>query len=1196
MKLLYRFSFYLGFYKLIIFTFLFHHKLCGDPNKSDEFKKIYSKLVYLSDGSDVRDDKNHIYMYNSQISNVLKDHYNDNNKKFIHFDLNSIYILINESYNEKWFDFEIGNNSFNLNEDNYYDLTAFVKENNIINFIISFIYNKAVNFYHYQKSLTDNKNISNHYKYNYNSSITLGNGISCHMLENDNNILICFYSKYSDSNIKILTSCFRTNDNFSLVEETRNESSPFYGSFSGFLTSSIIKSQNKFFACLAVSDIYCIIYDNNNKKFGDWSNKLLLDGMSSETIQTYFFEENQNIIFFLNKQYHPNGNGYAFSINNKGILENNGICEYKNENKFSYYFLSYDNSSKTYHLISDSNTKYNCSINSSVIPDFTNPEEISTPTEYIPSIIKEKSNYISNQLSTTYEIVSDSIDLKQFYSSETIFDTSNINSDTTINTIITTSTEMTNIISIDSSSIEEPTTKTTNIDTISNNITNIITSNLSTEEFSKYIYLTDSPSIYPTTTNNIIKLDIVNFTKENLFDEIQSIVDKIEIGKTYEKIEDDFSLYIYPTNSTFLTSVTHVNFSECESILRKHYKMPDSSIMTFFQVELKNDDSNSLINQVEYQAYYNNTFLNLSLCNNTNIKVYYSIKDNSFIDFSSVASFQDSGIDVFNINDSFFNDICHPYSNGEDDLILKDRIKDIYLNYSLCEQGCTYNEVDLDYMTILCDCKVKDNISTVVSPLNLDQIIETPSNFEVIKCYNLVFSWDGKLKNIGFWIFLILVLAHGPLLFHYFSKGINPIRTYVLNEMAEYGYIKDNKNKKVKVAKKSGQKSIKLGKSINKESKSLSTKKSTKSAKWAPPKNKKNKVATKGKNKRTNNKIQNKKEDKSSSINNLKSSSNNEIIREINSEKKIKKNKIMKYSSPKKISNKIKNKAVLQTQAFDEGSNEKTNENKKNINKYFLININLNLSRGEKYVPPDSHIILNNYTFQEAVKYDLRQLCVIFYIFILSKQIVFHTFLYKSPIELFSLRLCLFLFIFSSDLALNAFFYFDNNISKKYKANKNLFLFTFSDNIFIIFITTLCVFIFLTLIAKLSNSIYDIREVFMKEEEKLIKDKKYKVTAKRKKEILLEIDTILNKYKIKISILIVIEIIIMIFFWYYVTAFCHVYSSTQISWILDSLLSMLSRAIIELLVSFLLAKLYRVAVESENHCIYKFVMFLYNFS
>ena len=1187
MKLFYGFPLYLNFYELIIFTLIFHHIICPSPSKSEEFEKIYSKLKYLSDDSDFIYNIRQIYIYNSQISNILNTYYKDNKKKFIHFDLNSIYILINETYYEKWFHFENESIIFN-----YYDLTAFVKENNTINFIISFIHDNKLNFNHYQKRLTDNANISNYYEYN-NESISLGQGISCHMLENENTILICFYSKIKK--IEMLASCFRVEHNFTLYGKISNITNPVdeYDA-QDFIKSSIIKNQNKFFVCLAINNVFCVIYDNNKNNFEEWLDKQQLKGKHRDIIQTYYFEDSQNVIFFINSGEYKTE---VFSINNQGELKANGDCQHqKNNNGFLYYFLSYNKTSNTYHLITEDDIIYNCTINSSIIPNFINSEEKTTKAEYVPTTIKEEFSQITNQSTIIGEIVSDSTDLKSFYSSETIFVTSNINSDTFINTISTTSIKITNNLSIDSQYIDEPSTNTNNINSISNNIINIFTNNLSTEESSTNIHLSYSPPISPTTINNIIKLDNVNFTKENLFDEIQSIVNKIEIGKTYEKIEDDFSLYIYPTNSTFLTSVTHVNFSECESILRKHYKMPDTSIMTFFQVELKNDDSNSLINQVEYQAYYNNTFLNLSLCNNTNIKVYYSIKDNSFIDFSSVASFQDSGIDIFNINDSFFNDICHPYSNGEDDLILKDRIKDIYLNYSLCEQGCTYNEVDLDYMTISCDCQVKDNISTVVSPLNLDQIIETPSNFEVIKCYNLVFSWDGKLKNFGFWIFLILILAQGPLLLHYFNKGIKSIRTYVLNEMIEYGYIKDNKNKKIKVAKKSRKKGKKLGKSINKENKSLSTKKTTKSAKFAPPKNKKNKAAIKGKNKRTINKIQNKKEDKSSSINNLKSTPNNEIVREINSEKKIKKNKIMKYSHTKKISNKIKNKAHLQTQAFDESSNEKTNENKKNINKYFLININLNLSRDEKYVPPESHIILNNYTFQQAVKYDLRQVCVIFYIFILSKQIVFHTFLYKSSIELFSLRLYLFLFIFSSDLALNAFFYFDNNISKKYKANKNLFLFTFSDNIFIIFITTLCVFILLTLIAKLSNSIYDIREVFMKEEEKLIKDKKYKVTAKRKKEILLEIDTILHKYKIKITILIIIEIIIMMLFWYYVTAFCHVYSSTQISWILDSLLSMLSRAIIEMLISFLLAKLYRLAVESENHCIYRFVMFLYNFS
>ena len=221
MKLFYRFSLYLDFYKLFIFILLFHHKICQYHNKSEELEKIYSTLEYLSDDSDFIDNRNQIYMYNSQISNVLNNHYNDNKKKFIHFDLNSIYILINESYYEKWFDFGIQSMSFKLNENDYYDLTVFVNENNTINFIISFIYNKLVNFYHYQKSITDNINISNYYYFNNHSSIILGKGISCHMLENDNNILICFYSKIN--NIEILTSCFRTDNNFTLVGETRNK-------------------------------------------------------------------------------------------------------------------------------------------------------------------------------------------------------------------------------------------------------------------------------------------------------------------------------------------------------------------------------------------------------------------------------------------------------------------------------------------------------------------------------------------------------------------------------------------------------------------------------------------------------------------------------------------------------------------------------------------------------------------------------------------------------------------------------------------------------------------------------------------------------------------------------------------------------------------------------------------------------------
>ena len=69
----------------------------------------------------------------------------------------------------------------------------------------------------------------------------------------------------------------------------------------------------------------------------------------------------------------------------------------------------------------------------------------------------------------------------------------------------------------------------------------------------------------------------------------------------------------------------------------------------------------------------------------------------------------------------------------------------------------------------------------------------------------------------------------------------------------------------------------------------------------------------------------------------------------------------------------------------------------------------------------------------------------------------------------------------------------------------------------------------------------------------------------------------------------------MIFFWYYVIAFCHVYQSTQLSWVMDSLISMLFRIIIDLLICLGLAKLYRLAVDANIECIYKICLFLYDF-
>ena len=97
-------------------------------------------------------------------------------------------------------------------------------------------------------------------------------------------------------------------------------------------------------------------------------------------------------------------------------------------------------------------------------------------------------------------------------------------------------------------------------------------------------------------------------------------------------------------------------------------------------------------------------------------------------------------------------------------------------------------------------------------------------------------------------------------------------------------------------------------------------------------------------------------------------------------------------------------------------------------------------------------------------------------------------------------------------------------------------------------------------------------------------------------EIFVEIEKIMKKFKIKVVFLIIIEIILLLFYWYFVTAFCHVYFNTQKSWLLDSFLSVLSRLIIELLFALLFAKLYIMAVESNVYCIYRALLFIYDFT
>ena len=99
--------------------------------------------------------------------------------------------------------------------------------------------------------------------------------------------------------------------------------------------------------------------------------------------------------------------------------------------------------------------------------------------------------------------------------------------------------------------------------------------------------------------------------------------------KKYQMIGNDYIITIKPTNLN-IPNTTFIDFSSCEKILRAHYNISESRIIKILQLQIMNKDEKSLINNVGYQAYDDKkNILDLSLCNDTNIKIFYFIKSNS---------------------------------------------------------------------------------------------------------------------------------------------------------------------------------------------------------------------------------------------------------------------------------------------------------------------------------------------------------------------------------------------------------------------------------------------------------------------------------------------------------------------------------------------------------------------------------------
>ena len=698
------------------------------------------------------------------------------------------------------------------------------------------------------------------------------------------------------------------------------------------------------------------------------------------------------------------------------------------------------------------------------------------------------------------------------------------------------------------------------------------------------------PLTNPNETNETIIIDI-NISKEEL--NIANILKDIQIGSNYKYFGPNYILFVKPTNSSEFEKSTNINFTDCEKLVRSQYNIEDKEILTMVQLESENTDNDRVLtNQVEYQIYFpNKTYLNTSICSNITIPINYILNSNiQKINYNLVNQYRDMDINVFDINEPFFTDICTPYSSNGNDMILEDRHDYIYQNFSLCDKNCENPEVNLDKNTVTCQCKIKDSITNTEAGTNFQQIDYdkiSKTNLDVIKCTNLVFSFKNKDKNAGFILFFIIAAAFLGLIILHIIRGINPVPDFIYKEMRKYDYLKKD------------------------DRKFFEEDDPEKRAKFKNY-NKKN-VATIGNISISNNRnpgsILNSKTSKKKYISNISpnpNKSSNSSERNLMNSNFLFQNKDIedaKFNPPiRKI---LKNKNIIlakpKAHVLDVNMNEKDDisvkeEEKiddKNVDNFGIMKINLKEPK-DYFFPRESKLTLRNYNYKEAIKYENRNTWRILYIFLLAKQIIFHTFFENSPLVPFHIKISLFLFMFSFDIAINALFYTNTNISKKYHTSKDLFSFTMTNNVLIIIISTLVSLVFISIIIKLNKIDAEIRTIFAKEETKLKKNRNYNLDYPTKMRVFSEVEKVLKYYKIKSIIVLIFEFLVILFFWYFVTAFCQVYANTQGSLALNILIAVLIRFVIEIIICLIFAKLYYISTHIDFSCFYGFVLFVYD--
>ena len=649
---------------------------------------------------------------------------------------------------------------------------------------------------------------------------------------------------------------------------------------------------------------------------------------------------------------------------------------------------------------------------------------------------------------------------------------------------------------------------------------------------------------------------------ENIEDKILFCI-KEDLTKGYDlsQVDSGKDVLIDRNSTTYIitstenqkkeTSRINIKLGNCETKLKNHHKIPLEE--NLYMLKIEKNLPGIKIPKIEYEIYYPLNGENLA-------KLDLSVYKNERIEIAIPVELKDE-LYKYDPQSDYYNDICYTCTSGSGtDITLSDRHEDfVENNMTLCEEDCTFLRYDYANNKSICSCEIKIKLP-FISEITIDKNklydsftdLKNIANVYILKCYKILFTKKGLIKNYGSYILMGIILIYIICFIIFFSCDFQRFKTkidFIIYAKENYKRLKVIGRTANKKGKKSKNKNINLininpttinENIINNNIININGKKSKKSRM-----KKNNFDKSKNKSARTQSII-------------LRENKNDN-----NQENKKENKKRKKKNKKKKLNTNIKNKQL--------------SKNNGAINLEEKLNIS-GLDDKQKYKLCKKELSKDDYEMNhlayEIAKKDDKRTYFLYYFSIMRTNHIFVFSFISNDYNIKTIKIILFFFIVSINFTVNALFFNDSTMRVIYREKEKFDIIYQIPQIMYSSLISGILTALLKFLALTESAILNIKY-----------EKNLSILSLRKNVILLGI-------KRKLISFFIISFFFLLFFWYYIACFCVVYKNTQIHLIKDFVFSFAVSLLYPFLIYFFPGIFRICALRKKKKYMYKFSQIL----